>query len=942
VIVTTPRKDFDLPAVSNPPTGDVQPTGVDLTLDPGASATPTVAITLPSNLVPTDPNPPPPHDVGVFHVGDVFASITSAGNGYVYQYTPDGALLNTMNTGTANSTTGTTGMAFDGASNLYVTSFGQSAIHRFDANAQPTTPDPFVMDDPNSHNESIVFDAAGNFYVGQPDGTAAILKRAADGTLLASYQVASEDRGSDWVDLASDQHTLYYTSEGSTVFRFDTSTNTQLPDFATGLPGSHAYALRILPDGGVLVADTETIVRLDANGNIVQTYNVPGEQGWFSLNLDPDGTSFWSGDYITGNVYEFSIATGTVERTFNTLPLNGLDGIFGLGVFGEPTAALAVPRIPVEVISSDPSIAFVNQSGTVGGVAGGQVSFQVQITGDGAAHDFDLLFVRTDTGAVLGSIPVTLNDHYAYTVHAIDPDNDPVTYSMLAGPAGASVDPQTGVLDWEPTQAGTYHFSLEAADGRGGYDTQSYDVVVTVGAPNQIPTITSTAPTSAMANSTYTYSVVANDADQDPLTYFLVPTQGQAPPAGMVIDRNTGIITWTPTTSQEGPQTATVEVLDGHGGQAKQTFTVTVSPPAFVNYPPHIFTPAIIVATAGQHYIYPADASDVDADVLTWDLPVKPAGMSVDPHTGIVVWTPTMDQVGSQPVLLRVTDAHGATDLQPFNVTVSAPNEIPVITSTAPAKATADEPYQYTVIAQDSDNDALTYHLDSTPIDNMALDPNTGVFTWTPTDAEAGSTVTVTLHVDDGRGGTAPQTIKIQVAPAAAPNQNPAITSTPRTTIQIGQRYVYLVVASDADGDPLTYSLPVHPTGMSMTAAGAVTWTPTQDQFGPHAVEVRVDDGRGGFDVKDFTVNVVTTQTNDPPEITSSPPLVATVGQLYAYNMTGDDPDGDVLDWHLVGGPVGMSLDPLLGTLRWTPTPDQVGHQDVHVQLVDSAGSAVP
>jgi hypothetical protein len=109
--------------------------------------------------------------------------------------------------------------------------------------------------------------------------------------------------------------------------------NTQLADFASGL-GGPAYALRILTDGGVLVATTGDVKRLDNTGAIVQTYDVLGENQWFALNLNPDGNSFWSGNFDSGNAYEFDIASGAMTQMINT----GAPGqFFGLAIFGEPT-----------------------------------------------------------------------------------------------------------------------------------------------------------------------------------------------------------------------------------------------------------------------------------------------------------------------------------------------------------------------------------------------------------------------------------------------------------------------------------------------------------------------------------------------------------------------------------------------------------------------------
>ena len=103
----------------------------------------------------------------------------------------------------------------------------------------------------NADPESILFDGSGNVYVGQADGTHHVLEFNSSGGLINTFAPTTDARGTDWIELASDQHTLYYASEGLDVQRFDTATNTQLTDFNTApLPGTNAFALRILGDGG--------------------------------------------------------------------------------------------------------------------------------------------------------------------------------------------------------------------------------------------------------------------------------------------------------------------------------------------------------------------------------------------------------------------------------------------------------------------------------------------------------------------------------------------------------------------------------------------------------------------------------------------------------------------------------------------------------------------
>jgi sugar lactone lactonase YvrE len=260
-----------------------------------------------------------------FVIGDVFASV---GNGQVRQYSAAGVLKDTLSTGLGGFTTGS---AFDSAGNFFVTNFSNGSVSRFSGPGDPHVHSVFAAGI-NSAPESIVFDLAGNMYVGSADGNADINKYSSAGVLLDTFNVATTDRGSDWIDLARDQRTMFYTSEGNTIKRYDVVADVQLADFAT-LPGRPAFALRLVGDGTLLVADSAAIYRLNALGNVIQTYDDAGNNSWFSLNLNNDGTSFWSGDFSTGELLRFDIATGAVLQTIAT----GSGSLFGVSVFGEIT-----------------------------------------------------------------------------------------------------------------------------------------------------------------------------------------------------------------------------------------------------------------------------------------------------------------------------------------------------------------------------------------------------------------------------------------------------------------------------------------------------------------------------------------------------------------------------------------------------------------------------
>ena len=256
-----------------------------------------------------------------FAPGDVFVSIEK---GPVQWRNPDGtlnAVLVSLSPGASSE-----GMRFDAAGNLYVTRWCQglvvsstcsvgNTVEKFNING---VSEGNIGSGYNCNPHALAFDAAGNAYVGQADCTGNILKLSLGQTPTA-YAVASENRGSFWLDIAGDGCTIFYTSWGPNVKRFNTCTATPLSDFNLApLPGGETHGLRVLADGGVLVSSGAVVARLDSAGAVVQTYSVLGEpQYWAGLDLVGDGT-FWAVNYSTSNVYKFDLTTGAVLASFNT------------------------------------------------------------------------------------------------------------------------------------------------------------------------------------------------------------------------------------------------------------------------------------------------------------------------------------------------------------------------------------------------------------------------------------------------------------------------------------------------------------------------------------------------------------------------------------------------------------------------------------------------
>ena len=127
---------------------------------------------------------------------------------------------------------------------------------------------------------------------------------------------------------------------------------------------------------------------------------------------------------------------------------------------------------------------------------------------------------------------------YQYNVKATDINGDNLTYSLTVAPQGMTIDAQTGQITWETTidDIANHQITIEVSDGRGGIETQTYNLSVISEPPNRPPLFTTSPVIDAFINQKYQYDVDAIDPDLDPLTYSLI-----LGPDGMTIAPDTGL-----------------------------------------------------------------------------------------------------------------------------------------------------------------------------------------------------------------------------------------------------------------------------------------------------------------------------------------------------------------------------------------------------------------
>lgn len=342
---------------------------------------------------------------------------------------------------------------------------------------------------------------------------------------------------------------------------------------------------------------------------------------------------------------------------------------------------------------------------------------------------------------------------------------------------------------------------------------------------NVAPEITSVAPDKAIVNVPFDYAVAAKG--MTPMSFSVV-----SGPAGFEVHPGSGVVTWTP--AEVG--TASIEIrVTNLAGSDSQFFDVDVEPldgPVFTTDPP-------TDATVGAPYAY--DPRVVAREEVTWSAPVAPDGLSIDPETGSVRWTPMPTQAGDQPVTIRATEtASGQSTDQSFTIVVIDTGGPAIITSTPPERVFAGQVWRYSATAAGAPTIQWSLQTPSsgTPASGVviATAPPEGtsvMVEWDTATASPGD-YTIALQVDNGLGQPNTQEITVTVDPRPPVPEIDLVTTPPPATIFVGSMYDYdveLVPGTESAG--IVFSL----VGATVPSDLAVTIDPESGQVAFSATE---------------------------------------------------------------------------------------------------------
>ncbi len=517
-----------------------------------------------------------------------------------------------------------------------------------------------------------------------------------------------------------------------------------------------------------------------------------------------------------------------------------------------------------------------------------------------------------------------------------------LTFALLSSPThGTLTFSPDGHFDYVPTAgyAGLDSFTWRTNDGIVNGNTSTVTINVANERPNLISNSYRTNSGQQLVVSGNGIRSTASDADGDALTVSVVQTTQH----GTLVMAAQGTFTYTPAAGYSGRDTFRARVNDGASNSSDVVFVIDVE-----NALP-VATGSNATLRHGTTSTLNMAAYDSDGDSLVYELTTAPAhgtltysnlisnGSNGTPirFTGNVTYTPSATFAGKDELTFRVTDGVGFSE--PASISIDVLNSQPTgrqayhaidagasLAVAAPgllgqALDADGDPMTLQIVTQPSHGTLTLTQSSGTANGGFNYQPAAGfagvdTFTWRVSDGVAWSdAVTETIAINNSTPVLRDRSFHATYAEGTAVNA---------TTRQYHYDLATLNTAFDLDSDPVTFQIVTNAAhgSATVTAAGAITYTPTSSTFiGQDVFTVRGLDGYSWSEPSKVTITIA----NEAP-LAIGDALTThhhTTLSFSAADLLGNDYDFDGDTMHIVSVTNGSHGTLTQNGTTWTFNP---------------------
>ncbi|MEZ5336015.1 MAG: putative Ig domain-containing protein [Methanolobus sp.] len=256
----------------------------------------------------------------------------------------------------------------------------------------------------------------------------------------------------------------------------------------------------------------------------------------------------------------------------------------------------------------------------------------------------------------------------SFTIDATDVDNDPITYSAVGLPDGATLDSSSGEFSWVPGYEDADSYSVTFTVSANGL-TDNETITIIVGDSDRPPVLDPIGNQAVNENELLSFSISATDPDGDSISYLIIGL-----PDGATFDLSTRTFSWTPDYGDAGSYSVTF-TANANDLSDSETITIIVGDS---DRPPVLVPIGNQVVNEDELLSFSISATDPDGDSVSYSASDVPDGATFDSSTRTFSWTPDYGDSGSYSVTFSA-NANGLSDSETITITVGDSDRPPVL-----------------------------------------------------------------------------------------------------------------------------------------------------------------------------------------------------------------------------------------------------------------------